>query len=58
MKHLSYLVPHLPTPKSGHAKACMERIKAILAKPQPQPEPEPVERIPGEDREEDDAQPV
>ena len=48
MENFSRLVPHLPQPATPYAKACMEKIKAMLAKP----EPEPIERQPGEDREE------
>ena len=48
MKQFSYLVPHLPQAPTPHAKACLEKIKAMLAKP----EPEPVEREPGQDDEE------
>lgn len=51
MEHFFRLVDHLPEPRTEHARACMERIRAILSKPVGEP---PVqEREPGEDREEE-----
>ena len=52
MKHFYRLLPHLPQPVTPHAKACMEKIRAILSRA---PAEKQVERIPGEDREEDNA---